>query len=215
MRMRLVIAAVVACGGMFAVTKLSAQRPAAPGGGATALVDFGAIMKESTRFKQSMDHLKQEYEAKAAELKREGDLGNQLTEELRKMAPNDPKKKELEQDIMKRRADYDLHGKRMTEEIRDQESKIVLGLLGDVKGELARYAKARGTQLILRFDPTPENLTDPRVILREIHKPIVYQRGVDITPLILNAHNGGAARRAPAAAPRTGRAPVPSRGVPR
>ncbi|MEX0978746.1 MAG: OmpH family outer membrane protein [Pirellulales bacterium] len=212
MRMPLLIASGVAgCAGLLAVTQLAAQRPPPPQAsrGGTGLVDVSVIMKHSARFNQSMDRLKQEYESKALELKKEGERGNQLTEELRKMPANSPERKQLEQQVLKARADYELKGKKVTEDIRDNESKIVLGMMGDLKGELERYARANGVQLILRNDPTPPELTDPRMILQEIHKPIVYQSGADVTPAILEAMNRGV----PAAA-RTGRAAAPSGGVP-
>jgi Skp family chaperone for outer membrane proteins len=209
-------ALVVAIGGvgLIAASQLWAQRPVAPSSprGGPVLVNMGAIMKHSARFNQSMERLKQEYEAKARELQKEGEQGNQITEEMRKMPANTPERKKLEEEIMQRRADYELHGKKVTEEIRDHEAKIVLGLLGDLKQELDRYGQASGTPLILRYDPAPEELTDPRMILQEIHKPIVYQSGLDATGSILEGLNRGAP---PGAAPATGRAPAPARGVQR
>jgi Skp family chaperone for outer membrane proteins len=213
MKMTLVVAVVAfCCAGLAAALQLSAQNPVrspAPHRG-TALVNMGDIMKHSARFNQSMERLKQEYESRARELQKEGERGNQLTEELRKLPPNSPERKKFEDEILKLRADYELHGKKVTEAIRDQESKIVVGLLADLKQELDRYAHATGTQLILRYDPTPEDLTDPRMILQEIHKPIVYQRDLDATGAVLESLN----RCAPAA-PTTGRAPAPTRPAPR
>ena len=205
MRSPLVVSLVVACGiGLLAVTQLVAQRPQAPSRplSDTVLVDMSEIMRKSARFNQAMERLKGEYEAKAAKLKQEVDRGNQITEELRQMAPSDPRRKQLEQQILKMRADYEIDGKRVQSEIRDSETKIIVGLLGELKGELSQYAQANQIQLILRNDPTPPELTDPRMIMQEIHKPIVYQAGSDVTPAILNGLNRGVAP--PAGAPRTG-----------
>ncbi|MEX0677631.1 MAG: OmpH family outer membrane protein [Pirellulales bacterium] len=215
MRMSLVIAAAIGgCVAILAVTKLSAQRPQAPrpGQSGTVLVDMSEIMKHSARFNQSMEQLKKEYEAKAEELKRDGERGNQLTEELRNTPANSPQRKQLEEQLLKMRADYELKGKKVTDEIRDSESRMVLGLVGELKGELERYAQANQVRLILRHDPTPPELTDPRMILQEIHKPIVYQSGSDVTPAILGALNRGVPT---AGAASTGRAAVPSRPAPR
>jgi len=188
-------------------SQLPAQRPpaGAPQRTGVGLVDLGTVMKDSVRFNQAMDRLKAHYEAKAQELKKQGEDGNRLTEELRKMPKNSPEAKELEQRLLKKRADYELDGKRITDDTRDAESKIVLGLINEVQGELARYGQATGTMLILRNNPEPPNLTDPRIILQEIHKPIVYQSGLDITPPILTSMNRAAG--APATAPTAGRPP--------
>lgn len=197
--------AVALCIGLLISPKLVAQRPQPPTARPrhTALVDMSQIMKHSARFNQAMDRLKKEYEAKAQTLKQQGERGNQLAQELRQLPPGDRRRKQLEEELMRAKADYELEGKKVTNQIRDSETKIIVGLLGELKGELQRYASASGVQLILRNDPTPPDLTDPRMILQEINKPIVYQRQSDVTPSILQALNRGAA---PAA--RTSRPPA-------
>ena len=97
----------------------------------------------------------------------------------------------MEQELLKMRADYELKGKRVTDEIRDSESKIVLGLMKDINAELQRYGQATGTQLVIRANPEPPNLTEPRVIIQEIHRPIVYQAGIDATSTVLDTMNRG------------------------
>ncbi len=195
--------------GWAQLPQASAPARTAPARTGVALVDTGVIMKNSNRFNAAMEKLKAQMEAKGQELKKEGERGNQLTEELRALPQNDPQRKQMEQNILKMRADYELKGKRITEDIRDEESKIVLGLMAEIKGELGRYAQATGTQLILRDNPEPPNLSDPRVILQEIHKPIVYQSGIDATSLILDSLNRGTAP------PPGNRAAAPGQTVPR
>src|SRR5262249_36092850 len=120
-------------------------------------------------------------------------------------------RKNVEQQVLKARADYELHGKKIKEDLLDSESKIILTFLADMNAELERYAKANQVRLILRNDPTPPDLSDPRMILQELNKPIVYQRGNDVTASVLEAMN----RRGPVAAPATSRAPANSRTPPR
>jgi hypothetical protein len=194
-------------GGPFVASGALAQAPAARSG--TAVVDMATIMKGANRFNAEMEKLKAQYEAKAEELKKDGERGNQLTEQLRALPQNSPQRKEMEDSILRLRADYELKGKRITEEIRDSESKLVLGLVGETRGELERYGQATGTQLIFRANPAPPNLTDPRIILQEIHKPIVYQAaGQDVTTLIIDSLNRGAPSAPPA---RAGAAPTANR----
>jgi hypothetical protein len=150
-----------------------------------------------------MDALRADYVAKGEALKKEGEAGNRITEDARKLPPGSPERKEMEQKVLALRADFELHGKKVNDETRERETKIVYSMLQELKEEMARHAQANGEQLILRLDPTPPDLTNPRAILAEIQKPIVYQRGNDVTPAILEALN----RRAPAAAA-TSRAPA-------
>jgi Skp family chaperone for outer membrane proteins len=212
MRSPLIVAFVLAgCVGLIAVSQISAQRPAArpPAGTKTVLVDMSAIAQKSTRLQQSMDALRAEYVAKGEALKKEGEQGNRMTEEARKLPAGSPQRKEMEQKVLALRADFELHGKKVNDETRERETKIVYSMLQELKEELARHAQANGEQLILRYDPTPPDLSNARAILAEIQKPIVYQRGMEITQPIVDALN----RRAPA--PVAGRATPNTRGVQR
>lgn len=213
MRISIVVASVLAVGvGLIAVAQLAAQRPAArpPARTNTVLVDMSAIAQNSTRLKQSMDALRAEYVAKGESLKKEGEQGNRITEEARKLPPGSPQRKEMEQKVLALRADFELHGKKVNDETRERETKIVFSMLQELKEELARHAQANGEHLILRYDPTPPDLTNARAILAEIQKPIVYHRGNEVTPAVLEAMN----RRAPAA-PATARGPATGKGVAR
>ena len=213
MRIPLIAAAVAGSVGLLAVSQISAQRPSppAPPRNGVALVNMASITQGSVRLNQAMETLKKEYLAKAEGLKKEGEQGNQLTEEARKLPPGTPQRKELEQKILKLRADYELHGKKVTNDTREGETKIMFSLTREIQDELARYAQANGVQLVLRYDPTPAEMTDPRLILQEIQKPIVYQREAEVTPAILESMN----RRAPAGNAAAGRPSAPSKGAPR
>ncbi len=212
MRMSLVAQAVVAgCIGLLLVSTLNAQRPAAPQSRTgAALVDVGAIAQNSTRLKQQLDVLKVKLDASAADFKKESDQGNALTEKLRKMPPNTPERKKLEEQILKMRADFELRGKRVDQEAHESESKLIYAMSRELQEELGRYAQANGIQLILQHNTTPRDLIDRQAIVQEIQKPVVYQRDSDITPMILEAMN----RRAPAPGG-AARAPSSSKGVQR
>lgn len=213
MRKSHLVAVAVAVGFVVSGTRSWAQAPAAAPRRSAAILDMGEIMKNSNRFNAAIERLKAQHEAKAEELKKEGERGNQLTEEVRQMPANTPERKAAEDRLLKLRADYELKGKRITDDIRDAESKIMLGLTAEVRGELQKYGQATGTVLILRANPTPPNLNDPRIILQEIHKPIVYQANIDVTKPVLDSLNRGTAPPAggTAAGPAGTRAAAPAR----
>jgi Skp family chaperone for outer membrane proteins len=202
-----IVAAVLVCGvGLLAATQLSAQRPAAPAAGPAtgiSLLNLSSILQNSGRLKKAMESWNTELDTRKAELKKESDLGNQLTEKVRSLAEGTPERKKLEQEVTKMRADYELHGKRARDEARDREAKILYSFLREMQDEVTRYASANGTRLILRYDPPPEDYSDPRAIYQEVTRPIVYQRAPDCTAPILEALNrrGGANTATRPAAP--------------
>ncbi len=199
-----VAAAIVGIIGLVATSQLAAQRTggaAAPPATGIALLNLSTIMQSSGRLKKSMETWNAELETKKAELKKEADLGNQLTEKVRTLAEGSPERKKLEQEVTKMRADYELHGKRARDDARDREAKILFSFLHEVHDEVARYASSTGAQLILRYDPPLSDFSDPRAVYQEITRPVVYQRlGECTTPILesLNRRSGASTASRPA-----------------
>jgi Skp family chaperone for outer membrane proteins len=193
-------------------TSMPAQRPPGPAASAppAALVDAVSITRNSAQLKQSLEALKKEYEASAAQFKQEADYGNQLGEKLKKTPPNSPEFKKIEQEMFKRRADFELHGARVTEDFKDREARLYYNFSRQLQAEVTRFAQANRVPLVLRYEPPPQSLSDPREIMQEVQRLIIYQRGLEATPVLLEAVNRSAA--APASATRP---PAPTRPVQR
>jgi Skp family chaperone for outer membrane proteins len=179
--------------------------PAAWSQTGTALVDVGALTRNSARLKQSLATLKQQHDATAESFKQESQRGNQLGEQLKKLPANSPEYKRLEQQLVKMRADFELRGKRVTAETQDKEAKLYYAFAREMQAEVARLAQSAGLRLVLRYDPPPQELTDPRDVMMEIQKLIVYQRGLEATPTVMEQMNRGAG--APATANRAAAPP--------
>jgi Skp family chaperone for outer membrane proteins len=203
--MRRSLAIITAAGIGVAVLAIStgwAQRPAAVASSGVALVNVAEIGQKLPRILESVEALKKEYQAQGESLKKEGERGNAMTEQMRKLPPG-PERKKMEADLAKMRADFELRGKKITEEAADRESKIYLSVSKEIQEELTRYAAATGTQLVLRYEPSPTEFIDRQTIAAEIQKLVIYHRDPEITPQVIDAINrrpatGGAAR-APAA----------------
>ena len=164
MRRSLLTVVVVGCSvGFIAGSAVWAQRPASAPSNPTGvlLIDVAGIIKSSTRAKQSLTALKKQYDDNGAALKQEGEKGNAMTEQMRKMPPG-PERTKMEQNLVKRRADFELRGKRVTAAAAEGESKIYAALSQEIKEELARHAAATGAKLILRYEHSPAEFPDRR-----------------------------------------------------
>jgi Skp family chaperone for outer membrane proteins len=193
------------------VSTLMAQRAAAPEWTrtGTVLVDVAKLTLDSARLTQSVDALKKQYEASGEALKKEGERGQQLTEQALKLPANSPERKRIEQQLMKMRADFELHGQQVTNDTKDREAQLYFGFSREMQAELHRFAQANGIKLILRSDPSPPDMNDPRMILHEIQKFIVYQRGLEVTPVV---HEAMHRRTGTSTATTRPAAPAPPRG---
>ncbi len=207
MRMPLVAAAIlVGFVGLLTVSQIYAQRPAAPQTprNGVAVLDVFAIVQGSTKIKQAKDSLTAEIEAKKTSFQKESERGKALTEKFRTLPPNSPDREKLEREILKMKADFELEGKKFERESQEKQTKVWYSLSRDMQEEVDKFAKANGIQLVLRSEPPQPDLTDPQAIGQEIRKLIVYQRGMDVTPALVEAVN-----RRPAGVPSTARGPAP------
>jgi Skp family chaperone for outer membrane proteins len=205
--MPLVAAAIlVGLVGLLTVSQIHAQRPAAPQTprNGVAVVDVFAIVQGSTKIKQAKDSLTAEIEAKKESFQKESNRGKALTEKFRTLPPNSPDREKLEREILKMKADFELQGKKFERDSQEKQTKVWYSLSRDLLEEVDKFAKSNGIQLVLRSEPPQPELTDPQAIGLEIRKLIVYQRGMDVTPSLVDAVN-----RRPAGVLSTARAPAP------
>jgi Skp family chaperone for outer membrane proteins len=212
MKKSLVIAlAVAGSAGLAGVSRLSAERSAAPQNG-IAVVDMKTVFRNSSRIQQAKEEFAKQLQAKQESFKKDGERGNQMVEKARTLPSGSPERKKLEQEIMKLDADLKYEGKRADREFREKESMVYFGLLRDVREELGRYAQGNRLQLVLGVDP-PADLSDPQAVMQEVSKAIVYHRSTDITAAVSEAVNRRGASTAPTSKAATqGAAP---RGAPR
>ncbi len=208
MKIRLSIVAVVAtCAALATSPAVWAQRPAPP---STVLIDVSEVANTAPRLKQSLEALKKEFEATGESFKKESETANAMVQKLGTLQPNSPEYKQLESQLTKMCTDFELSGKRVTEEFKDRESKLFYQHSQELKTEFDRFAQRTGVLLMLRYDKADDEIKDPRQVMRVIMNPVVYQRGLDATAAVQQSLGGVAptATRPPQTAP-AGRPPLP------
>jgi Skp family chaperone for outer membrane proteins len=201
MRKRLSIVAAIAIAvgvGLVTATIVRAQRQAPP---PAVLINVASLAESAPKLKQAVAELKKEYEAAGEAFKQESEKANQLVQQFSKMTPNSPEYKEMEQRLTKMLADFELRGKRMTEDFKDREAKLYYEHTKDLKAELKRFGESTGVSLVLRYDPPVADPKDPRIVMREMNNAVVYQRGLDATAA-LQQRLGGTPPAAPPTATR-------------
>jgi Skp family chaperone for outer membrane proteins len=182
------VAALVA---ILAANSAVAQKSAAPAGpsGGTAVVDISYIFKYHGRFKQGMEGLKSSVEAAEAEFKKEKKAIEADMEKVQQFKPGSAEYKRGEEDIARKQSEFQVKVSLKKKELAERESKIYFNVYQEVSDEVKYYADKNGISLVLRFNGDPVDVNNRESVLREINKPIVYQKGIDITPIILDALN--------------------------
>ena len=74
---------------------------------------------------------------------------------------------------------------RLPAEIVEREAKMYYTIYLEILDEVKWFAEQNGIDLVLRVSESQNNFDDPRAVMMEIQKPVVYKNtGIDITPHI-------------------------------
>jgi outer membrane protein len=185
--------------------------------GGVAIIDLSYIFKNHDRFKAMTEGMRNDVlraeealKARRTEIetltKRLNDLGN----ELRK---DSPEYKQLDADLTRKKIDLSTQVSQQKKEFLEKEAKIYFSVYQEVLDEVQYFSERNRISLVMRFNGDPVTDSDPQEILKQLNKSVVYyNKGIDITPMILDSLNRRGAGAAPQGqgVPNTGARP----GVP-
>lgn len=188
-----------------------AAAPAAGGSSAAAqhgiaVVDINYILEKYARFQGDVDAWKRDYETIGTGLKKEEEAITKQAENLKGLKPNTPDYKKLEESLAKRSSDLKVNASIKEKELLERRSQVFLAAYRDITAAVKAYADRSGISLVLQFNGAPVDQNNQRAVQTELSKLVVYQNGIDITPMILDELN----RRAPVVGARP-----PAAGAPR
>jgi len=174
-----------------ATVGLRAQGVAAPPatGHGIAVVDVGQIFKNHVRFKRMMEELKRDVDAEDGQLKKERAAINQFGEKLQGLKAGSPDYKRMDEELTRRQSDWNVKMSLKKKTLLERETQIYYNVYREINDEVRYFAERRGISLVLRYNGEPVETSNPQSVRNEINKPIVYQRGIDITEPILNEIN--------------------------
>jgi Skp family chaperone for outer membrane proteins len=192
----------------------SAQQRAAPAGGTPptsasaggiALIDLQYVFENHPRFKQQVEAMKRDVQAFEEMLKSK----QQEIETQRKLLggfkSGSPDHKRIEETTTKQLADMQVQMQLKRKDVMEQEARIYYETYQEVVRAVEAFAERNRISLVLRYErETPSDAAganDPRVIMKHINRPVIFQRRLDISQLIV----GELSRTPVARAPATGR----------
>ncbi|MFV2067047.1 MAG: OmpH family outer membrane protein [Pirellulales bacterium] len=150
-----------------------------------AVVDISYIFKNHQRFKGKMDAMKKDVQAAENRLRQERQEIAKLQEKLETFKPGTPDYKQLDEQVAKQKADFNLKATQQRKGFLEREAKIYFETNLEVSDVVKYYAQRHNIGLVVRFNGDPVDSNRREDVLRAINRPVVYQNGVDITPDIL------------------------------
>ncbi|NOY42929.1 MAG: OmpH family outer membrane protein [Planctomycetes bacterium] len=171
-----------------------------------AVVDVSYIFKEFQQFRTAMDGMKKEMEAAEGQLKAERDAVQAKEEQRKQYKPGSPEDKQLDEEIARAKADFNLKAGRIRKDFLEREAKVYYQTYMQVSNAVQHYAQQHNIGLVIRFNGDPVDPNRRESVLQAINKPVVAQNNIDITPDVLALLNRGGTETdaAPASAARAG-----------
>ncbi len=178
----------------FAVAQQQARPAAGPN---VALLDVSYIFKNHSRFKDQMQDMKTDVQRAEEKVKGERDRLNKLAEGLQEFRKGTPDYKQMEAELAKGQADLAVQVNLQKNEFLQREATIYHNVYQEILQATDYYCKQNSIDMVLRFNGDPVDVQRPDSVLNFINKPVVwYQKGMDITPMILADLNRSATPRA-------------------
>jgi Skp family chaperone for outer membrane proteins len=188
-----IVAGVLIGAGLLIESGANAQgqagAPRAPSGTNVAVVDVGFIFKNATRFKQSMDDIKNDDERFKQEMTAKQEAMQADMQNLQKMGKASTEYKILEERIAGDQTKLRLDMARKQKERIEQEAKIYFNAYRELEDHINKFATTYGIDLVLRFNAEEMDPSQPESVLNGINRFVVYQRDLNITGHILDQMN--------------------------
>ena len=154
-----------------------------------AVIDVGRIFRESPRFSQLRESLKQEVELFEKKEQEERQAILKQRDRQQTYSAGSPEYKEAEADIARRISDQQVRAQLKRKDLAERETKALYETYQDVSHEVGKIAAHYGISLVLNNDGQKMSSTDQRSVQMGINRPIVYQRIPDLTNLVLKQLN--------------------------
>jgi Skp family chaperone for outer membrane proteins len=186
---------VAALAASLLTTGLAMAQAAAPGAVAPAavapaagpsivLLDVTAVFKDHPSYKQEMEALKKDMQEADAKVKQDTDALKKLKDRLSEFRPGTQDYRALEEDVTRREIEITARVRAAQKDFLQRESKIHYNIFVEIWQEVNKYCMANNVTMVLRHNSDQVDVEKPEDIARLLQQPVVYHRGVDITPII-------------------------------
>lgn len=192
-----------------------AAAAAPPAGTNVAVIDIAFIFKNHNKFKGEMEGMKGQIEQFEQSLKKDQADFEKRREQLQAYKPASPEFKALEEQLAKLSSELQVKMQLKRKEFLEQEAKIYFAVYNEIVERVATFADRNRIGLVLRYNSDEMDAQDRGSVLQGVNRPVVFQRNLDITDIILQACNAGTtAPRSSTTGPTGGLSQPPRTGLP-
>ncbi len=162
-----------------------------PNGTNVAVVDINLIFKNHNNFNTALIALNERGAQLDAWVRAEQRKLANLRDQLGVLKQGSPEYQQLEEKITKAIADNDLNLRRQRQEFIADEATLYYETYAQIEQVIARFALQHNIGLVLRHTLEQPKVEDPKSVMQNINRFVIYQHRLDITQTILTQLNAG------------------------
>ncbi len=155
------------------------------------LIDMAYVFKHYRKFGVLQEAIRTEFAEEDLKAKRMASEADLLANQLQKLPEGSDERAAIEQQLIKRKAEFESFRKTAQREILKQESQLYRTIYLEVSDAIRDHARAEGFRTILRFSREDIDATsDPKEILQVLNRAVpYYDPEDDITDAIVEVLN--------------------------
>ncbi|QDU93386.1 OmpH family outer membrane protein [Lignipirellula cremea] len=185
------MAACMVCGGLL-VSTVSAQSQSP-----VVVLDVSKVFKEHIRFKQDLQLMTKDAEAFQAYIQQQEIRVKALLEEQQGSRPGDPVYNRTDEEMTRIRSEVQVQSQLKKKELMMREAKVYFQYYNELQAEVGKFCDAQKISLVIRWNSEPIDQDDRVSVQQGVNNSIVYQRNLDITPLMIEKVNMGVPQPGP------------------
>lgn len=168
-----------------------AAAAAAPTGTNVAVIDVAQIFKKHNRFNAAMQDIKKDIEDFETFVRGEQTKMKTLAEQLQTFKAGSLEYKQKEEEIARLTSEMQVKIGLKRKEFLEQEARVYYHVYKEVEQSVQNFSIRNRIGLVLRYNSEEMKEDDRASVLQGVNRAVVFQQGLDITPLILEDLNRG------------------------
>ncbi|MBX3417865.1 MAG: OmpH family outer membrane protein [Pirellulaceae bacterium] len=153
--------------------------------GIVAVLDVAKVFKENLDFSNQMEAIRQEADRMRNQLQAaQEDFRRQATE-ISQLPVGTPERKQAEAAFAQRQATFQTQARQDETDLLVKEAKAYYTTYQKLQNVVGQIAQQNNISLVLRFDSTEINPTNPNEVVAGVNRAIVYHYKLDLTAMVI------------------------------
>ncbi len=155
-----------------------------------AVLDVGNVLKECKHFKAAMEKMQTEVKEAETRVKNEREKIKSQLEEAQKLPAGSDERLQTEDKLNKIEAAIEATVSVQKKTFLREEANVYYETYRKMSNEVEAYAKANGTEIVIRVNNAPVDISKADSVLAHINRPVLWSApGTDITSIIIERLN--------------------------